>query len=50
MIRGFAGEPAGVVLLVDEFTMRVVSSVFRLSELLEENIHLVENITMKSPA
>ena len=47
MIRGFAGEPAGVVMLVDSFTLRVISSVCKMSELLEENIHLVENITMK---
>ena len=47
MIRGFAGEPAGVVMLVDSFTLRVLSSVCKMSELLDENIHLVENITMQ---
>ena len=47
IIRGFASEPAGVVMLVDKFTLRVVSAVCKMSELLDENIHLVENITMK---
>ena len=47
MIRGFSSEAGGVVMLVDAFTLRVVSSVCKMSELLEENIHLVENITMK---
>ena len=47
MIRSFAGESNGVVMLVDTFTLRVLSSVCKMSELLEENIHLVENITMK---
>ena len=47
MIRGFAGEPSGVVMLVDAFTLRVLSSVCKMSELLEENVHLVENVTMK---
>lgn len=47
MITGFANEPAGMVLLVDHFTMRIVSSSFRMSELLEHNINLIENITMR---
>lgn len=49
MIRNFAGEAAGVVMLVDSFTVRILSSVCKMSELLDENIHLVENITMKAP-
>lgn len=48
MIGPFAKEPAGVVMLVDKLTLRVLSSVCKMSELLEENIHLVENITMKT--
>lgn len=49
MVRGFAGEAAGVVLLCDTFTLHVLSSCCKVSELLEENIHLIENITMKGP-
>lgn len=49
MVRGFAGEAAGVVLLCDKFTLQVLSSCCKVSELLEENIHLIENITMKGP-
>ena len=49
MIRGFANEPAGVVMCVDTYTMRIISSVCKMSEMLEENIHLVENITMRQP-
>lgn len=47
MLSAFAAEPAGVIMLVDSFTMRVLSTAFRMSELLDLNIHLVENITMK---
>ena len=47
MIKPFASEAAGVVMLVDTFTLRVLSSVCKMSELLDDNIHLVENITMK---
>jgi hypothetical protein len=49
MIRGFANEPSGVVMLTDTFTLRVLSSVCKLSELHDENILNVENITMKKP-
>ena len=49
MIRSFAGEAAGVVLLCDTFTLHVISSCFKLSELLDENVQLIESITMKGP-
>jgi hypothetical protein len=47
MIRGLASEAAGVILLADHFTLRMISCTCRMSELLEENINLVENIAMK---
>lgn len=49
MIHCFANEPTGVAMLVDDYTMRVISSLCRMSELLDENIHIVENLTMKNP-
>ena len=50
MIHGFTGEVAGVVMCVDSYTVRVLSSVCKMSELLEDNITLVENITMRQPS
>lgn len=47
MIRGVGVHSGGVVLCVDHFTLRIVSSTIKMSELLDENIQLVENITMK---
>lgn len=35
-------------MLVDTFTLRLISSVYRMSELLENNIQLVEDITRKN--
>lgn len=47
-VLGSLGAPgAGVVLLVDDVTMRILSSLFRLSEVMEAGVHLVENLTMK---
>ena len=48
MLSSFKNEPAGVVLCVDNFTLRLVSSLYKVSQLAEENFYLVENITMKS--
>ena len=48
MISGLACEPGGVVLLVDHFTTGIISNAFRLSELLEENIQLIENVAMRA--
>ena len=36
------------MLCVDNFTLRLVSSLYKVSQLAEENFYLVENITMKS--
>ena len=47
MLRGFTADDMGAVMLVDKLTVRVLSSAYKLSELLEENINLVENITAK---
>ncbi|EOD21796.1 Sec1, SM superfamily protein [Emiliania huxleyi CCMP1516] len=41
--------PCGAVLLVDGVTMPVISSLFRVSELMEAGVHLVEHITMRGP-
>ena len=45
----FASEPAGVILCVDTLTLRIISSCFRLSEISEHNVHLVEHITKRGP-
>ena len=50
MMHSMAGEAAGIVMCADSFTVRVLSSVFKMSQLLEENITVVENITMKQPS
>lgn len=47
MIRGFPIDDMGAIILVDKMTVRILSSAYKMSELLEENIHLVENITNK---
>ncbi|KAL1529052.1 hypothetical protein AB1Y20_000015 [Prymnesium parvum] len=47
MIHGHSSELAGVVMLVDNFSVKLLSSAMKMSELLDENIQLVENITMK---
>ena len=47
MLRGFTADDMGAVMLVDKLTVRILSSAYKLSELLEENINLVENITAK---
>jgi len=47
LLGGLGGLGAGVVLLVDDTTMRLLSSLFRLSEITEAGVHLVENVTMK---
>ena len=47
MLRGFEGGEMGSIMLVDKLTVRILSSAYKLSELLEENISLVENITAK---
>ena len=47
MIRSFGNEPSGVIMLVDSLTVKLVSSALKMSEMLDENIQLVENITMK---
>jgi len=49
MIYAFRKERMGVVMCVDGSTMRSLSAVFRMSELTELNVHLVDNITMKTP-
>ena len=49
MICAFGKERMGVVMCVDGSTMRSLSAVFRMSELTELNVHLVDNITMKTP-
>ena len=49
MILAFAAEAGSVVMCVDKFTIRVLSSVLKMSELLEENILHVEDITMRTP-
>ena len=50
MLRGFTADDMGAVMLVDKLTVRVLSSAYKLSELLEENINLVENITARDAA
>ena len=50
MLDQFAHEPTGLVLCVDAVTLSIVSSAFRMSELLERNVHLVENVTMVDDA
>jgi len=47
VLGGFSQEERGIVLAVDQLTVRMVSSLLRMSELDEANVHLVENITMK---
>ena len=47
MIRSFGTELSGVIMLVDSLTVKLVSSALKMSEMLDENIQLVENITMK---
>lgn len=47
MIHSLHGEERGVIMLVDDFTVKLISSVMKMSELMEENIQLVEDITMK---
>ena len=47
MIRGIGAQTSGVIMCVDQFTLRLLSSTIKMSELLEDNIQLVENITMK---
>ena len=47
MLRGFPIDDTGAIILVDKMTVRILSSAYKMSELLEENIHLVENITNK---
>ena len=48
LLGGLASEERSAVLCVDALTVRVISSVMRLSEMLESNVMCVENITMKS--
>ena len=50
MIRAIGADDMGSILLVDKLTVRILSSAYKMSELLEENIHLVENITAKDAA
>ena len=50
MLRGFTADDMGSVMLVDNLTVRVLSGAYKLSELLEENINLVENITARDAA
>ena len=50
MLRGFTADDMGAVMLVDKLTVRILSSAYKLSELLEENINLVENITARDAA
>ena len=50
MLRGFTADDMGSVMLVDSLTVRILSGAYKLSELLEENINLVENITARDAA